>query len=250
MTPFLLFTLHAPMMSFGEIAVGEVRGSWGRPSKSAVLGLVGAALGLERSDPVWDRMDAAYGFAVRTEHGGRVVTDYHTVQSAPTPRKRTFATRRDLLTAPNVATLVTRRDYLCDALFTVLLVAGENPPATLDDVAKALERPRFTLYLGRKSCPLALPPNPIIVEAATIAGAFAAHAARWPKLDDRVQRRVRGKASPGRAIALDSSLAGTFSQGLDAYAHYVRRRDRIASRARWQFGLRDETETRLKEPAS
>ena len=47
---FLLFTLYAPMGSFGEIAVGERRMSWARPGRSAVLGLVAAAQGIERTD--------------------------------------------------------------------------------------------------------------------------------------------------------------------------------------------------------
>ena len=47
---FLLFTLYAPMGSFGEIAVGERRMSWARPGRSAVLGLVAAAQGIERGD--------------------------------------------------------------------------------------------------------------------------------------------------------------------------------------------------------
>ena len=47
---FLLFTLYAPMGSFGEIAVGERRMSWARPGRSAILGLVAAAQGVDRAD--------------------------------------------------------------------------------------------------------------------------------------------------------------------------------------------------------
>ena len=42
---FLLFTLYAPMASFGEVAVGERRMSWSRPGRSAILGMVAARLG-------------------------------------------------------------------------------------------------------------------------------------------------------------------------------------------------------------
>ena len=44
------FTFAAPLASFGAIAVGESRPSWDRPAKSAALGLVAGALGLDRSD--------------------------------------------------------------------------------------------------------------------------------------------------------------------------------------------------------
>jgi len=50
MTAFLLASLYAPMASWGEITVGERRTSWDRPSRSAILGLVAAALGIERED--------------------------------------------------------------------------------------------------------------------------------------------------------------------------------------------------------
>jgi CRISPR system Cascade subunit CasD len=40
----------APLASFGAIAVGQCRPSWDRPAKSAALGLVAGALGLDRSD--------------------------------------------------------------------------------------------------------------------------------------------------------------------------------------------------------
>ena len=50
MPRFLTFALVAPLASFGAIAVGERRSGWDRPSRSAVLGLVGACLGVERED--------------------------------------------------------------------------------------------------------------------------------------------------------------------------------------------------------
>ena len=43
---FLVFQLQAPLASWGEPAVGEYRGSCGYPGESALIGLLGAALGL------------------------------------------------------------------------------------------------------------------------------------------------------------------------------------------------------------
>lgn len=45
---FLTATLYAPTGSFGDIAVGERRGTERRPTRSALLGLLGASLGIER----------------------------------------------------------------------------------------------------------------------------------------------------------------------------------------------------------
>ena len=47
---YLLLTLYAPLGACGEIAVGERRMSWARPGRSAILGLVAAACGVERAD--------------------------------------------------------------------------------------------------------------------------------------------------------------------------------------------------------
>ena len=67
MRDFLLFTYYAPIAAFGQVAVGEVRGSWERPGKSAILGLLAAGLGLARDDAEGQAALAeAYGYAVRT----------------------------------------------------------------------------------------------------------------------------------------------------------------------------------------
>ena len=50
MRDYLVMRLYAPLASWGEIAVGEVRHSANYPSKSALLGLLGAALGVRRDD--------------------------------------------------------------------------------------------------------------------------------------------------------------------------------------------------------
>ena len=46
MTDYLLLRLYGPLASWGEIAVGESRHSAVQPSRSALLGLLGAALGI------------------------------------------------------------------------------------------------------------------------------------------------------------------------------------------------------------
>jgi CRISPR system Cascade subunit CasD len=53
--------------------------------------------------------------------------------------------------------VVSRREYLFDAVFTIAV--GERPKALvkLDEIAQAVRRPRFTPFLGRRSCPIARP---------------------------------------------------------------------------------------------
>ena len=54
----LVFQLHAPLSSWGEAAVGEYRPSAEYPSQSAIHGLLGAALGVDRADDELEDEDA------------------------------------------------------------------------------------------------------------------------------------------------------------------------------------------------
>ncbi|MCY4377532.1 MAG: type I-E CRISPR-associated protein Cas5/CasD, partial [Spirochaetaceae bacterium] len=108
----LLFTLYAPMASFGEVAVGERRMSWARPGRSAVLGLVAAALGNKRADEAAHRkLEDALHYAVRTDAPGRPLIDYHTAQTPRARRGRTFATRREELRSENLHTVLSTREW-------------------------------------------------------------------------------------------------------------------------------------------
>ena len=85
---YLLFTLYAPMASFGEIAVGERRMSWSRPARSAIMGLVAAALGIDRTDQeTHQNLERGLFYAVRTDMPGHPFMDFHTAQ-VPKSKKR------------------------------------------------------------------------------------------------------------------------------------------------------------------
>ncbi|MEU9853705.1 type I-E CRISPR-associated protein Cas5/CasD [Streptomyces sp. NPDC047974] len=206
----LLVRLAAPLQSWGVASRFSRRDSHVRPTKSAVVGLVAAALGRDRTDPVDDLASLVFG--VRADHPGTPVRDYHTVGSGRYPlRPRDVITdhRRAAAVAASLAAadgpsfghhelagwygapkkitadpvsgalvsaelsrsaMVTERWYLSDAAF---LVGLEHPdPAFLDALAYALEHPKQLLWLGRKSCP---PSGTLAAEIlpGTIATAFA-----------------------------------------------------------------------------
>ena len=50
MPEYLVFQLYGPFMSWGDIAVGEMRPSAMMPAKSAILGLLAAAVGIKRPE--------------------------------------------------------------------------------------------------------------------------------------------------------------------------------------------------------
>lgn len=229
---FLLFTLYAPMGSFGEIAVGERRMSWARPGRSAILGLVAAAQGVERTDEAaHQRLEADLHYAVRTDAPGRPLTDYHTAQTPKARRGRTFATRREELESDALNTVLSTREWRTDACFTVALWPRSGQTVDLDDIARCLRRPHFVLYVGRKSAPLGLPLNPAIVETDTFIAAFEA---RQPNDEEGdVLQRIQVAGAERGAIAFDHDVPGT-----PAESRVERRRDAIASRTRWQFAER------------
>ena len=129
---FLVFTLYAPMGSFGEIAVGERRMSWARPGRSAILGLVAAALGIERGLMMrrTERLEAGLYYAVRTDAPGQPLIDWHTAQTPKARKGRSFATRREELESDDLNTVLSTREWRTDTCFTVVL--WPRPESTLD----------------------------------------------------------------------------------------------------------------------
>lgn len=229
---FLLFTLYAPMASFGEIAVGERRMSWARPGRSGVLGLVAAALGIERTDEAGHRrLDGALHYAVRTDASGRPLLDYHTAQTPRARKGRNFGTRREELGAEGLNTVLSVREWRTDACFTIVLWPRHGHAVDLEEIASALRQPRFVLYLGRKSAPLGLPLRPEIVEAETF---MAALAGRRPNAEEQsALQSVDSDGAGGGEIAFDDDAPGAPTE-----VRVERRRDAVASRARWQFADR------------
>ena len=224
---FLLFTLYAPMGAFGEIAVGERRMSWARPGRSAVLGLVAAALGIERdAEDAHRDLEAGFYFAVRTDASGRSLIDYHTAQAPKARKGRSFSTRREELLSSDLNTVLSSREWRSDVCFTVTLWPRPDSAVALDVVARALREPHFTLYLGRKAAPLGLPLNPAIVEANTFMEAFEM---RQP-IEGPVLKGVLPTDGEPIMIAFDHDAPGA-----PADVWIERRRDAVASRRRWQF---------------
>ena len=237
---FLLFTLYAPMASFGEIAVGERRMSWARPSRSAVLGLVAAARGLDRADDgAHLELEESLYYAVRTDAPGRSLLDYHTAQMPKARRGRSYTTRREEVSEEDLNTVLSTREWLSDACFTVCLWEREGSGISLDDLAAALREPQFVLYVGRKSGPLGLPLDPALVVAETFDEAFKERQ-RNP-VEQEVLDSIRTGNGTSARVAVDHDAA-TGGRG-----RIERRRDSIVNRARWQFDERLERVIDLAE---
>ena len=242
MTELLLYQLYGPLASWGEPAVGEYRPSATHPGKAQIAGLLGAALGLTRErEEALLALASGYGLAVRIDAEGELLRDYHTTQVPPARQGRRFHTRREELAVNDLYTILSQRDYRVEAAWTCLLWPREDAPYSLPELVDAMKRPRLTLYLGRKSCPPALPLNPRIVRAASLKSAFAAYAP-----DMRIQALVREehhkrKSSKHRYFWEEPLPAGMKTGFSDREKLWVApRRDLPLSRQRWQFAVRDE----------
>jgi len=152
----LLLRLAGPMQSWGGASRHMTRSTLSMPTKSGVVGLLAAALGRRRGDDLSDL--AALRFGVRVDQPGRLLVDYHTVSAAShapgDPARQRMPRSSGGTLKPEESTKVTRRYYIADAVF---IAALEAPQDIVETLADALRRPRYPLYLGRRSCPPAKP---------------------------------------------------------------------------------------------
>lgn len=230
MNRFLVFQLYGPFAAWGDVAVGERRPSQERPGRSAVLGLVAGALGIDRADDgAHAALDAGLGLAVWMRALGRPLRDYHTAQAGPTRRKRVYETRRQELSSDDLSTIVSTRDYRVDAHALAALYPRAGLRWPLDAIAGALRHPHFVPCLGRRACPPALPFAPRVLAADNALVAFRAYMAESPT----------GPVSPSADAVAHLYWDPDVPAGLEPERTLIRR-DSPGSRYRRQFRERDE----------
>lgn len=139
--------LVGPMQSWGTRSRFDNRDSDLEPSKSGVLGILAAALGIDRAD--WPSLQplCQLRMGVRVDREGVLRFDFQTAQ--------------EVIRASGKGTqdtAVSRRAYLADAAF---LVGLEGPENLLKAADKALRNPHWLLSLGRKSY---VPSRPVWLE--------------------------------------------------------------------------------------
>ena len=121
------------------------------PTRSAVIGLLGAALGITR-----DNHQQLYALskqlkvAVQVNKTGQKIVDYHTVQNFRSPMGKI-----------QKGTKPTYREYWCDSEHSFAITADDE---TIEVLCSKVKSPVFTLFQGRKSCPLTRPLFDSVVE--------------------------------------------------------------------------------------
>ncbi len=264
---YFLFRLYGPLASWGEIAVGESRHTAGYPSKSALIGLLAAALGIRRDEEQKQQALAeGYQFAVKVLSTGRLLRDYHTTQVPDSTGSVHYRTRRDelIIGKSRLGTILSSREYRSDAFSLVAVKPLEAAPYTLAKLAEHLLEPRFHLYLGRKSCPLAAPLNPCIKTGNSFGQVLDEYSFGALYLSDFTMKEVEKELSGGinNSPMFDKSQSVSLfskedkrrlSAGREPVRYYwegedadlkpqqvLTRHDQPLSRSRWQFVQRRE----------
>lgn len=170
----LILKLRGVLQAWGKHTFETYRPTELFPTRSGLTGLLAAALGVSRNDDdMMLKLDRSYTYAVRldargekTGHkvfGASLLSDYHTIQKV-----RTFGDKLK-------PTELSRREYLEDSAFTVALRLREEASRwSLADIEQALCAPVYTLFLGRRSCPLCCPPFDRSLTAANLQEALKA----------------------------------------------------------------------------
>lgn len=196
-TAYLALLLDGPLQSWGFASRFQRRTTGLHPTKSGVIGLISAAMGLAKGSPEERDMLPELAklkmtsIAVPLQLPGaddplpvRRLEDYHTVLDT---RRASGAMNKDAV--------VTRRQYLLDARFGVIL---EGDRLVLERAVAALEDPIWGVWFGRKSC---IPAEPIF------RGMF--------KTQTEAERALTGNAPIEQFTRLEE--VANFDTGTDSY---------------------------------
>ncbi|SRR5258708_3302377 len=162
--PTLLLRLAGPMQSWGTTSRFDQRDTGKEPSKSGVVGLLAAALGIDREN--WADLEPLTRLSMGVRH------------DRPGVPKRDYQTAQNIISADSSKmheTAVTTRDYLADAAFLVGLEGQDR--SLIQRMHSALRDPVWPLALGRKSH---VPSESIWIENGLQDAPLREVLARWP----------------------------------------------------------------------
>ncbi|MYZ10256.1 type I-E CRISPR-associated protein Cas5/CasD [Streptomyces sp. SID2999] len=203
----LLLRLAGPLQSWGVRSPFNRRDTGAEPTKSGVIGLLAAAAGLAREEPLGQLPFLRLG--VRVDQPGTLLRDYHTVsdfRGRPLPQAGVSAKGIQKPTSPAKNTHVTTRSYLQDAVFVAAVEGPEDLLRTLDT---AVRHPAFPLSLGRRSCP---PTQPVRLGLRETDLETALRTEPWQSSSRALERyaarlgRERGLDRPFRPAFIDRSV--------------------------------------------
>lgn len=219
--PTLLLRLAGPMQSWGTTSRFDQRDTGKEPSKSGVIGLLAASLGIDRE--VWNdelKSLAALTMGVRHDRPGVLKRDYQTAGCASTDKMM----RADGSLSEDGVT--SQRHYLADSVFLVGL-EGEDR-ALLERAHTALQNPVWPLALGRKSY---VPSEPVWLKDSVKDAPLLEALAAWPW----IASQQRNESAPKRLLVSMESQDGSGALRMDQplFSFAERRFGARTVRAEW-----------------
>jgi CRISPR system Cascade subunit CasD len=150
----LILRIEGPLMSFGDVAIDEIRPTRRLPTRSMLTGLLANALGYAHRDvAALDRLQERLRFAARLDREGQGLVDFQTAELGkddPLWTTRGTPAERAGGVASYSGPALRYRHYRADAALTVALtlVPVEEMPdlAALEAALRRQERP---LFIGR-----------------------------------------------------------------------------------------------------
>jgi CRISPR system Cascade subunit CasD len=181
------------MQSWGTQSRFTVRDTGFEPSKSGVLGLLCAALGIDREDDDGLQPLTLLRMGVRVDREGALRMDYHTAKDVRMANGKIKETE------------LSSRYYLADAAFLVGLESNDLP--LLEHIQAALQKPKWALFLGRKAF---VPSEPVWLEDGLRTGETPEHALEYypclrPPENDKLRLVLEDKS--GAIVRSDQPLS-------------------------------------------
>jgi CRISPR system Cascade subunit CasD len=191
----LALLLDGPLQSWGFASRFQRRTTGLYPTKSGVVGMISAAMGLAKGSPeesVWLPRLAALKMTSITvpRQGGPAgqprrrmllrLEDFHATGGGYDKATQPQFIPRRAAGGPCANPTLSYRQYLLEARFIVLL---EGERETVERAAGGLRNPVWGVWFGRKSC---LPAAPVL------AGVFDGAAPAWAELERKLELHDNG----------------------------------------------------------
>ena len=166
----VLIRLEGPLQAWSAQGKLGIRDTEREPTKSGVIGLVGAALGMPRDNDTALAELVSLRMGVRVDTAGKLLHDYHTAGGG-------MFRGEEYYVHGTSDCVPTHRYYLQGASFVAAL---EGDDALVLRAAEALRSPRYAPFLGRRSCPPSVPLLIGVVEGSVREALEGAPLAREP----------------------------------------------------------------------
>lgn len=162
--------LDGPMQSWGSASRFTRRETEGFPTKSALVGLLAAAAGIdkhasgeaEKLAPLAALRLVVYRLPRAPGVLAQRLSDFHTVGGGYDARASSFdkmSIPRKASGGPSANAVITRRTYLAESRF---IAAFEGDATVVSLAAGHLEDPVWGVWFGRKTCLPAMPLSPVV----------------------------------------------------------------------------------------